>query len=146
MGNGLWRGVIVNSLANTLEVLELGEWLQTNETDDNSFEYIKVDPKKWMMRKLRSTTWIRFWNCWHVWIWALDSLMLLGKLVFLVFSFLLWFLGIQGSSQLADIPACVRAEFSWLRQLISAKSRPNSRGLATEQHSDDVDVYMCSIR
>lgn len=46
MGNGLWRGVIVNSLANTLEVLELGEWLQTNETDDNSFEYIKVEPYK----------------------------------------------------------------------------------------------------
>ena len=73
MGNGLWRGVIVNSVVNTLEVLELGVWLQTNETDDNSFEYIKVEPyKKWMMRKLRSTTWIRFWKWRHVWIRALD--------------------------------------------------------------------------
>lgn len=72
--------------------------------------------------------------------------MLVGKLAFLVFSFLLWFLGIQYSSQFADIPACVGAEFSWLRQLISAKSRPNSWGLATEQHRDDVDVYMCRIR
>ncbi len=46
MGNGLWRGVIVNSLANALEALKLGEWLQTNATDDKSFVYIKGEPYK----------------------------------------------------------------------------------------------------
>lgn len=46
MGNGLWRGVIVNSLANALEALKLGEWLQTNAADDSSFVFIKVEPYK----------------------------------------------------------------------------------------------------
>ncbi len=46
MGNGLWRGVIAKSLANALEALKFGEWLQTNAADGSSFVFIKVEPYK----------------------------------------------------------------------------------------------------
>lgn len=52
----------------------------------------------------------------------------------------------KGFADVSDLPPRVTAESTWFRNLLAAKSGPNSAGLAAEECCDRVHVNVCAVR